>query len=171
MWGGTVRWLGSIIGPGLLSDSLRFGRAAAPDKERYHQCQGAKVIQSQPPIVHAHGRWSRPPTCRKELCVEDCGRAVQRKPAERSRGNRARVCTNHHPWRDKRVGGGVQASIEVTLVERDEDKSELSVKTDVQFIGRLGDLGQPLIKRKADSTIQKVAENLRLAVSSGRHQT
>ena len=67
--------------------------------------------------------------------------------------------------RDKRVGGGVQASIEVILVERDEDKSELSVKTDVQFIGRLGDLGQPLIKRKADSTIQEFAENLRLAVS------
>jgi len=72
--------------------------------------------------------------------------------------------------RDKRVGGGVQASIEITLIERDEDKSELSVKTDVQFIGRLGDLGQPLIKRKADSTIQKFAENLRLAVSGGKHQ-
>lgn len=67
--------------------------------------------------------------------------------------------------RDRRVGGGVQASIEVTLVERDENKSELNVKTDVQFMGRLGELGQPLIKRKADSTIQKFAENLRMAVS------
>ena len=67
---------------------------------------------------------------------------------------------------DRRVGGGVQASIEVVLVERDENKSELNVKADLQFMGRLGELGQPLIKRKADSTIQAFTENLKLAVSS-----
>ncbi len=66
---------------------------------------------------------------------------------------------------DRRVGGGVRASIEVVLIERDGDKSELNVKADLQFMGRLGELGQPLIKRKADSTIEAFAENLKLAVS------
>ena len=66
---------------------------------------------------------------------------------------------------DRRVGGGVRASIEVVLIEGDGDKSELNVKADLQFMGRLGELGQPLIKRKADSTIESFAENLKLAVS------
>jgi len=36
---------------------------------------------------------------------------------------------------------------------------------DVQFSGRLAELGQPLIKRKADSFVQEFAQNLRKALS------
>ena len=67
---------------------------------------------------------------------------------------------------DRRVGGGLQATIRVELVESSPAASELSVTADVQLLGRLGQLGQPLIKRKANSTIQEFAENLKAAVSS-----
>ncbi len=67
---------------------------------------------------------------------------------------------------DRRVGGGLQATIRVELVESSPTASELSVTADVQLLGRLGQLGQPLIKRKANSTIQAFAENLKAAVSS-----
>ncbi len=68
---------------------------------------------------------------------------------------------------DRRVGGGVRAQIDVTLAELSRDSSGLSIKADVQLMGRLGQLGQPLIKRKAETTIQKFAENLKAAVSAG----
>ena len=64
-----------------------------------------------------------------------------------------------------RAVGGVQATIRVELVEVDASCSELNVSADVQLMGRLGQLGQPLIKRKANSTIQEFAENLKAAVS------
>jgi len=66
---------------------------------------------------------------------------------------------------DRRVGGGVQADIRVELVGSSSSASELSVTADVQLLGHLGQLGQPLIKRKANSTIQAFAENLKAAVS------
>ncbi len=68
---------------------------------------------------------------------------------------------------DRRVGGGVQAQIDVTLAELSPKTSELSFKADVQLLGRLGQLGQPLIKRKAESTIRNFAENLRAAATAG----
>ena len=41
---------------------------------------------------------------------------------------------------------------------------DLAQTADVHFLGRLGTLGQPLIKRKADEMIQAFSENLRQAV-------
>lgn len=68
---------------------------------------------------------------------------------------------------DRRVGGGVQAQIDVKLVELSPKTSELTVKADFQLLGRLGQLGQPLIKRQAELTIRQFAENLRAAASAG----
>ena len=67
--------------------------------------------------------------------------------------------------RDRRVGAGLSATIEAALSESTPETSELVVSADVQFMGRLGGLGQPLIKRKANSTIEEFAQNLGLAVS------
>lgn len=62
--------------------------------------------------------------------------------------------------RDRRVGGGVQATIEVTLTETPTGSAGLDITADVKFMGRLGEMGQPIIKRKADSMIQGFARNL-----------
>lgn len=67
--------------------------------------------------------------------------------------------------RDRRVGAGVSATIKTALSESTPETSELVVTADVQFMGRLGGLGQPLIKRKANSTIIEFAQNLSKAVS------
>ena len=68
--------------------------------------------------------------------------------------------------RDRRIGGGFQAQVDAVLKELGGKTCELSVKADVQLLGRLGQLGQPLIKRKAESTIRQFAENLKAAVSA-----
>ncbi|MCH8064050.1 MAG: SRPBCC family protein [Chloroflexi bacterium] len=70
--------------------------------------------------------------------------------------------------RDRRVGGGFQAQIDVKLARLSTESSELNIRADVQLLGRLGQLGQPLIKRKAESTIRQFAENLRAAASAGK---
>ena len=38
--------------------------------------------------------------------------------------------------------------------------SELRVTADVQFSGRLAELGQPLIRRKADAMVRDFARNM-----------
>ena len=66
---------------------------------------------------------------------------------------------------DRRVGGGVRAIIEAKLTELAPGLTGLSISSDVQFMGRLGELGQPIIRRKANSMLQEFAENLKRAVA------
>ncbi len=68
--------------------------------------------------------------------------------------------------RDARVGAGVRATIEVRLEELAPQQTEIAITADIQFSGRLAGLGQPLIRRKADSMVREFAENLRSKFAS-----
>jgi carbon monoxide dehydrogenase subunit G len=61
---------------------------------------------------------------------------------------------------DKRVGGAVKATMNMVLTA-EGDGSKLTVDTDANVMGRIGDFGQPIIRKKADQTLQEVAANLR----------
>jgi len=61
---------------------------------------------------------------------------------------------------DKRVGGAVKATMAMKLTG-EGDGSKLEVTTDANVMGRIGDFGQPIIRKKADQTLQEVAANLR----------
>ena len=63
--------------------------------------------------------------------------------------------------KDQRLAGGVRAIVEATLTEVEPSSVGLKVSSDVQFMGRIGELGQPLIKRKIDSMFKEFAENLK----------
>lgn len=67
--------------------------------------------------------------------------------------------------RDRRVGGGARATIETAITGDERGTVGLRVSSDVQLMGRLGELGQPLIRRKADSMFKEFAENLKALVS------
>jgi carbon monoxide dehydrogenase subunit G len=75
------------------------------------------------------------------------------------------------PWRvkgegrDRRVGTTMTASVEALLAELGPDRTEMTLDADVVFAGRLAELGQPLIKRKADSYVKEFAENLKKAIA------
>jgi len=64
---------------------------------------------------------------------------------------------------DQRVGGAVRALLELEITG--ERPVELHVRTDVAILGRIGELGQPLIARQADKVISAFAECLRAAVT------
>ena len=61
---------------------------------------------------------------------------------------------------DRKVGGAVRADLLIQLRSDEGNHTELVLNTDTTFIGRLGELGQPLIRRKANNTMQDFARNL-----------
>jgi carbon monoxide dehydrogenase subunit G len=65
---------------------------------------------------------------------------------------------------ERRVGGSVRADLTVQLHPHPSaeapDQTELVILTDATFLGRLGELGQPLIRRKAAATVQEFADNV-----------
>jgi hypothetical protein len=46
------------------------------------------------------------------------------------------------------------------LVPQSDNQTELTIISDTTFMGRLGELGQPIIRRKASATMEAFARNL-----------
>jgi len=67
---------------------------------------------------------------------------------------------------DRRVGGGVRTNITMQLDAQADNQTELIIVSDTNFMGRLGELGQPIIRRKANTTMQDFARNLAQRVSN-----
>ena len=67
---------------------------------------------------------------------------------------------------DRKVGGAVRADLLIQLRSDDGNQTELVLNTDTTFIGRLGELGQPLIRRKANNTMEEFARNLAQQLSN-----
>jgi carbon monoxide dehydrogenase subunit G len=65
---------------------------------------------------------------------------------------------------ERRVGGSVRAEITVQAQPLTSaagtGQTELVITTDAAFLGRLGEMGQPVIRRKAAATVQEFAGNL-----------
>ncbi|HET7700061.1 MAG TPA: SRPBCC family protein [Candidatus Limnocylindria bacterium] len=61
--------------------------------------------------------------------------------------------------KDSRLGGTVRATMEIALSER-AGGCELRIASDVQIGGRIGEFGQPVIQRKADSLLAQFARCL-----------
>jgi carbon monoxide dehydrogenase subunit G len=65
---------------------------------------------------------------------------------------------------DRRVGGAVRAFVDLAV--SGDAPTELRIKSDVAILGRIGELGQPLIARQADKVLAGFAECLRAAVAA-----
>ncbi len=61
---------------------------------------------------------------------------------------------------DRQVGGSLKADLRMRLDRQSEVETGVSISTDVAFMGKLGELGQPLVRRKAATTLQDFARNL-----------
>lgn len=67
---------------------------------------------------------------------------------------------------DKRVGGAVKAQMEMQISEASPTTTQMKILTDAQVLGRIGDFGQPIIRKKADQTVTEIAENMKKALSA-----
>ena len=90
---------------------------------------------------------------------------VQLLEQDRERG-KARF---HVAASDRQVGGSIKADMTMQLHRQpeaesgrdtEEEQTGVSISTDVAFMGKLGELGQPLVRRKAATTLQDFARNL-----------
>jgi uncharacterized protein len=61
---------------------------------------------------------------------------------------------------DRRVGGGVHLTAHMALVESGPAATELAIQTEARLLGKLGEFGQPVIRRQADAIIAEFARNL-----------
>lgn len=68
---------------------------------------------------------------------------------------------------DRRVGGGVRGTLDLVLNEISANETEVAVSSDVTFVGKLGELGQTVIRRKADAVVQEFASNLAREAGGG----
>ena len=68
---------------------------------------------------------------------------------------------------DRRVGGGIKTNMSMKVTAKSADEPELEIIADTTFMGRLGELGQPLIRRKARNTLEEFSKNLSKLLSSG----
>jgi len=66
----------------------------------------------------------------------------------------------HGEATDRRVGGGLNATAQMTLLEQAAGETRLVIQTDARLLGKLGEFGQPLIRKKADQMMAEFARNL-----------
>jgi carbon monoxide dehydrogenase subunit G len=65
---------------------------------------------------------------------------------------------------DRRVGGGIRARLSLTLAPA-ESGTRLMIDTDLAVLGKIGEFGQPIIRKKADTLLAEFAQNLRAALA------
>ncbi len=66
----------------------------------------------------------------------------------------------HAEAHDRRVGGGVFLNTHISLSENGSDETELTISSEARLMGKLGEFGQPIIRRKADTIVAGFAKNV-----------
>ncbi len=70
---------------------------------------------------------------------------------------------------DKRVNGAVNARMRMELAPSDGGaQTDVAIHTDANVMGKLGEFGQAVIRKKADQILQEFASNLSAAVTASQ---
>jgi carbon monoxide dehydrogenase subunit G len=67
---------------------------------------------------------------------------------------------------DRRAGGSVNARMQMQIESKSPSETELIVTTDANVLGKLGEFGQPVIRRKADQTMDEFARNVQKRIQA-----
>ncbi len=62
---------------------------------------------------------------------------------------------------DRLAAGAVRAKTSMELKDLSATETELLVDTDVSIMGKIGEFGQPIIRRKADAMLKEFVENIK----------
>jgi carbon monoxide dehydrogenase subunit G len=69
---------------------------------------------------------------------------------------------------DQRISGMIQGKLTMSLAKLAPAETKLVVDTDLNLFGKIGEFGQPLIKRKADQMMAEFSANVVQKVAGGR---
>ena len=67
---------------------------------------------------------------------------------------------------DRRLGGGLRARLTLTLASVEAGSTRLRIDTDLAVLGKIGEFGQPVIRKKADTLLEEFARNLEGALGA-----
>ncbi len=62
---------------------------------------------------------------------------------------------------DRMAAGAVKGKTTMELKEISPKQTELLVETDVNILGKIGEFGQPIIRKKADQMLKEFIENIK----------
>lgn len=62
---------------------------------------------------------------------------------------------------DRMAAGAVRGKTSMQLRELGPNQTELEVETDVNILGKIGEFGQPIIRKKADQMLKEFVENIK----------
>ncbi len=62
---------------------------------------------------------------------------------------------------DRVAAGAVKGKTTMELKEVSPTETELVVETDVNILGKIGEFGQPIIRKKADQMLRQFVENMK----------
>jgi carbon monoxide dehydrogenase subunit G len=62
---------------------------------------------------------------------------------------------------DRMAAGAVRGKTAMQLKELGPNQTELAVETDVNILGKIGEFGQPIIRKKADQMLNEFVENIK----------
>jgi carbon monoxide dehydrogenase subunit G len=68
--------------------------------------------------------------------------------------------------KDRMAAGAVNGKTTMVLKEIAPDQTELLVETDVNILGKIGEFGQPIIRKKADSMLKEFVENIKTQLTA-----
>jgi carbon monoxide dehydrogenase subunit G len=72
--------------------------------------------------------------------------------------------------KDRKLGGGVRARFGMDLLEKGASETEMRVTLEAHVLGKIGEFGQPVMRKRADAMLQEFARQVseRLAQPSTR---
>lgn len=62
---------------------------------------------------------------------------------------------------DNKIWAGIRSRMSMVLSPVAPHETEFKVETDVTVLGKIGEFGQPIVRKKADAMMQEFAENVR----------
>ena len=68
--------------------------------------------------------------------------------------------------KDRKLGGGVRAHMEMNLLGKSADTTEIQVRLEAHVLGKIGEFGQPVMRKKADAMLQEFARQVSQQLSS-----
>ncbi len=68
--------------------------------------------------------------------------------------------------RDSKVGGAITAKLEMRISEISSNEVNLTISTTANMLGKLGEFGQPVIKKKAEQMMAEFTENVKRRVAA-----
>ena len=68
---------------------------------------------------------------------------------------------------DRMAAGAVRGKTSMQLRELSATQTEMEMETDVSILGKIGEFGQPIIRKKADQMLSQFVENIKKQLAGG----